>query len=31
MPADWWSWIFGSGLSFIFLWLTSVPPIRGEH
>jgi hypothetical protein len=28
MPADWLSWSLGAGLSFIFLWLISVPPVR---
>ena len=27
MPADWLSRSFGAGLSFIFLWLISVPPM----
>ena len=27
MPADWLSGSFGAGLSFIFLWLISVPPM----
>lgn len=31
MPADWWSWSFGAGLSFIFLWLISVPAVRSER
>ncbi|HZZ06722.1 hypothetical protein [Paraburkholderia sp.] len=31
MPADWWRWSFGAGLSFIFLWLISVPAVRGER
>jgi hypothetical protein len=31
LPADWWSWTFGASLSLIFLWLISVPPVRGEH
>jgi hypothetical protein len=30
LPADWLSWSFGGGLSFIFLWLISVPPARGH-
>ncbi|MFM0637145.1 hypothetical protein PQQ63_10620 [Paraburkholderia metrosideri] len=31
LSADWWSWSFGAGLSFIFLWLISVPAVRGER
>jgi hypothetical protein len=27
LPADWLSWSVGGGLSLIFLWLISVPPI----
>ncbi|EIF31328.1 hypothetical protein BCh11DRAFT_06849 [Burkholderia sp. Ch1-1] len=30
LPADWFSWSFGGGLSFIFLWLISVPQARGH-
>jgi hypothetical protein len=30
LPADWLSWSFGGGLSFVFLWLISVPPVRGH-
>jgi hypothetical protein len=30
MPVDWLSWSFGAGLSFIFLWLISVPPMRAH-
>jgi hypothetical protein len=25
LPAHWWSWTFAGGLSFVFLWLISVP------
>ncbi|CAB3716829.1 hypothetical protein LMG27174_04615 [Paraburkholderia rhynchosiae] len=25
LTADWWSWTLGGSLSFIFLWLISVP------
>jgi hypothetical protein len=31
LPADCWRWIFGAGLSFIFLWLISAPPVRDEQ
>jgi hypothetical protein len=31
LPADWLSWSFGAGLAFIFLWLISVPAVRGER
>jgi hypothetical protein len=30
LPADWLSWSLGGGLSFLFLWLISVPPVRGH-
>jgi hypothetical protein len=30
LPADWLSWSVGGGLSFLFLWLISVPPVRGR-
>ncbi|WP_255219732.1 hypothetical protein [Paraburkholderia ginsengisoli] len=30
LPPDWLSWSVGGGLSFIFLWLISVPPMRGH-
>ncbi|WP_144113771.1 hypothetical protein [Paraburkholderia sp. BCC1886] len=30
LPADWWTWTLGGGLSFVFLWLISVPPARGR-
>jgi hypothetical protein len=28
-PADWLNWSPGGGLSVVFLWLISVPPVRG--
>ncbi|MFL9891653.1 hypothetical protein P0D71_34310 [Paraburkholderia sp. RL17-383-BIF-A] len=30
LPAEWLSWSLGGGLSLIFLWLISVPPVRGR-
>lgn len=30
LPADWLNWSFRDGLSLIFLWLISVPPVRGN-
>ena len=30
LPADWLNWSFGGGLSVVFLWLISVPPVRGR-
>ncbi|CAD6510765.1 hypothetical protein [Paraburkholderia metrosideri] len=30
LPADWLSWSIGGGLSFVFLWLISVPPVHGH-
>ncbi|WGS48221.1 hypothetical protein LFL96_10415 [Paraburkholderia sp. D15] len=29
LPAGWLSWSVGGGLSFVFLWLISVPSLRG--
>ncbi|ASL42378.1 hypothetical protein bAD24_I02735 [Burkholderia sp. AD24] len=28
LPADWLSWSVGGGLSLVFLWLISVPPMH---
>ncbi len=29
LPVEWFSWSLGGGLSLIFLWLISVPAVRG--
>jgi hypothetical protein len=30
LPVDWLSWSVGGGLSFVFLWVISVPSVHGR-